>query len=105
MEAFKLKETRNCRRFFRYCYTLAFPIDAHLVDQLGLFGLVEVNKLSQYSPQFKDTFKICFDDQIEICGTLLDKQLYLTVNKQFISLQEALEDNLKEWFNGKRRED
>lgn len=98
MEAFQQKEIRNCRRYYRHCYTLAAPIDDLLIDKLGSFGLIEINRLSQYSPTFRDTFKICFDDQIEISGTICDQQLYLTVNKQFVALKSDLENTIREWF-------
>ncbi|MBL6448003.1 hypothetical protein JMN32_16925 [Fulvivirga sp. 29W222] len=101
MKVFQCKEIRNCRRFYRYCYTLNAPIDAILMDKLSLLGFIEVNKLSEYSPQFRDTFKISFDDQIEISGTVSDKQLYLTVSKQYPELKKVLEDTIIEWFTSK----
>ena len=96
MATFELIKIKNCRRFYKYCYTLSKPIDNNLLDKLTFFGLVERTNFSRYSPSFKDTFKVRLDDQIEINGTILDRQLYLTVNKEYIYLQDSLESILNE---------
>lgn len=97
MEAFTVREIRNCRRYYRYCYTLARPVDEKLLNSLELFGAVHIDKLSAYSSKFRDTFKVIFDDQIEINGTVADLQLYLTVSKQSPQLKQTLEELIHGW--------
>ena len=105
MEPFSKTEIRNCRRFIKYCYTLAAPVDTDLLERLSVFGFIEITKFSSYSNTFKDIFKINFEDQVQMDGTIEDLQIYCTVSKNFPLLNNQLEDVLVEWFNcnGRRK--
>jgi len=99
MEAFKFTTIKNCRRYTKRCYTLSRMADEELVSRFENFGILEMNYFSKYSALAKDTFKIRFDDQIEVSGTLDSESMYVTISKEHHELEETVEAEINEWFS------
>lgn len=94
---FSYVTTRTCRRFYKRHYTLGFPIDTTLLNELEQFGIMEVMEFSKYSATAYDTFKIKFDEQVDISGLINGKELQVTLSKEQPSLLALFEETLDKY--------
>ena len=101
MPPFTWQQIRNCRRFYKRYYTTSHRVDADLLARLEVLGMLEIQPFSKYSIQALDAFKICFDEQVNIEGTIGDNQLQVTIIKAFPEILQQFEDILTEWATNK----
>ncbi len=98
MQAFHCTLIRNCRRYTKKCYRLNRNIDKALIRRLEKFGILEITNFSVFSSAARDIFKVRFDDEIEISGTLSWVDLSVTVSKRHPDLENLVEEEILDWY-------
>lgn len=101
MPPFTWQQIRNCRRFYKRYYTTSHQVDADLLARLEVLGMLEIQAFSKYSSQALDAFKIRFDEQVDIAGTIGDTQIQVTIIKAFPEMLQQFEGILTEWVASK----
>lgn len=101
MPPFTWQQIRNCRRFYKRYYTTSYRVDANLLARLEVLGMLEIQEFSKYSSQALDAFKIRFDEQVDIAGTIGDTQIQVTIIKAFPAMLQQFENILTEWVASK----
>ena len=96
--SFKITINQTCRKFIKRCYELSTPTDMLLVDNLGDFGVIEIQDFKKYLPTAKNVYKICMEDYVYISGALDDTLIYFTIPKENEMLISNFEDRLTKWL-------
>ena len=103
-EAFELKIVKNCRKYTKRCYQLHRTIDRELLSQLEVFGILQINEFSKFSPLAKDSFEIRLFDEMAVSGVLEGDIIYVVVaRKAQHCLFDQVEEVMVDWFYQKEK--
>ncbi len=94
---FRWTQIRNCRKFYKRCYTTRYPVDSLLLGQLEVFGFLEIQSFSKYSSQALDLFKIKFEEEVEISGTIGFTQIQMSISRSYPEMVQKFEKTLRNW--------
>ncbi len=97
-KGFRIKETKNCRKYTRHVYELGSAIDDSFVQTFSLFGKPEVTYFSEVVPGSHDMLKIrSYDFCFEIAGSLHGHDLIVTFEKRDEEVMQMVQQEIMSW--------